>query len=197
MRIVFFDFETTGLNPEKDKIIEVGAVKSESGRLISSFSVVINQRIPIPPKITEITGLTDEEITRSGREERDVMNEFFKFIGDDPLVGHNAIYFDIPFLENYLGARIKNRVSDTLLIAKFLLPALRYHSLRRIATSLGIPWEENHRALGDAIIAMNIWEKLKERAKTIEGNFIKTYAEKLYRDEFRILDAFYLFLEDL
>ncbi|RLD14323.1 MAG: hypothetical protein DRI22_03355, partial [Caldiserica bacterium] len=74
MRIVFFDFETTGLNPDLDKIIEVGAVKSENGKILSSFSVVINQRIPLPPKISKITGLTDEEILRNGREEREVMN---------------------------------------------------------------------------------------------------------------------------
>ena len=197
MRILFFDFETTCLNPDVDKIIEVGAVKSENGKVLSSFSVVINQRIPIPPKISKITGLTDEEILRNGREEREVMNEFFEFIGNDPLVGHNAIYFDIPFIENYLGARIKNRVSDTLIISKFLLPGLRSHNLRRVASNFGIPWEENHRALEDAILAMNLWEKLKERAKTIDGNFIKNYIEKLYKNDFKILDAFYLFLEDL
>ena len=197
MRIVFFDFETTGLNPDLDTIIEVGAVKSENGKVLSSFSVVINQRIPIPKKITKITGITDEEILKNGREEREVMNEFFEFIGDDPLVGHNAIYFDIPFIEKYLGARIKNRVSDTLIISKFLLPGLRSHSLRRVASNFGIPWDKNHRALEDAIIAMNLWEKLKERAKTIEGDFIKNYIEKLYKNDFKILDAFYLFLEDL
>lgn len=197
MILIFFDIETTGLNPEFHKIIEIGCVKVKDGIVLETFSRIVDPKESLPDEIKRITGLTEDDILNYGIDEENAIEDFFDFIKDYPLVGHNIINFDIPFIETRGNIKFKNRVSDTLIISKFLAPNLKSHGLRNALNQFGIPSDEYHRAIDDAILTFKLWEILKERSRNIEKSFIKSYAEKMFKDDKKILDAFYVFIEDL
>ena len=94
---VVFDLETTGFSPKNDKIIEIGAVKVKNGKIIDSFSEFVNPRRPIPYKITELTGISDDMVRYSDSIDF-VLPRFMDFIGDAAVVAHNAS-FDCSFIE--------------------------------------------------------------------------------------------------
>ncbi len=197
MILIFFDIETTGLNPEYHKLIEIGCVKTKDGIVIETFSRIVDPKESLSEDIKKMTGLTEVDILNYGIEEDKAIEDFLNFIKGYPLVGHNILNFDIPFIETRGGFKFKNRLSDTLLISKFLAPNLKSHSLRNALNQFGILSDEYHRAVDDAILTIRLWEILKERSKNIDKNFIKSYAEKMFRDDPKILDAFYVFIEDL
>jgi DNA polymerase III alpha subunit (gram-positive type) len=95
---VIFDFETTGLDPDRDKVIEVAALKIFEGQVKDEFGSLIKIEERLPEKITEITGITDDML-QSGGNPLDVWTEFFHFIGNYALIGHNVINFDRLFLQ--------------------------------------------------------------------------------------------------
>ena len=197
MILVFFDIETTGLNPEYNKLIEIGCIKVNNGQIMETFSRIIDPKESLPEEIKRLTGLTEEDILNYGIEEDRAIKEFFDFIEDHPLIGHNILNFDIPFIEIRGNIKLKNRLSDTLIISKFLAPNLKSHSLRNALNQFGVPSDEYHRAIDDAILTFRLWEILKERSKSLGINFIKSYAENMYKDDKLILDTFYVFIEDL
>ena len=94
---VVFDLETTGFSPIKDKIIEIGAVKVEQGKITDRFSAFVNPKIPIPYQITQLTSITDQMVIDAPDIET-VLPQFLEFIGDAALVAHNAS-FDVSFIE--------------------------------------------------------------------------------------------------
>lgn len=197
MILVFFDIETTGLNPEYNKLVEIGCIKVYNGEIKETFSRIIDPKESLPDEIKRLTGLTEEDILNYGIEEDRAIKEFFDFIEDHPIIGHNILNFDIPFIETRGNIKFKNRFSDTLIISKFLAPNLKSHSLRNALNQFGVPSDEYHRAIDDAILTFKLWEILKERSKNLGINFIKSYAENMYKDDKLILDAFYVFIEDL
>lgn len=197
MKLVFLDIETTGLDPLYHKIIEIGCAKLENGLVTDKFSRLIDPKESLSNEIKKITGLSDYDFLENGVDINLALDEFINFIGDYPLIGHNAISFDIPFIEKNLGKEIKNRISDTLLISKFLAPNLKSHSLRNALSFFGIESCEKHRSMEDVFLTIKLWEILKERGRTIEKTFIKNYAEKMFSNDTKILDAFYVFIEDL
>ncbi|MDI6860755.1 MAG: exonuclease domain-containing protein [Caldisericia bacterium] len=197
MILIFFDIETTGLNPEYNKLVEIGCVKVYDGEIKEKFTRIIDPKESLPDEIKRLTGLTEEDISNFGVEEERAIREFFEFIDNYPLIGHNILNFDVPFIETRGNIKLKNRLSDTLIISKFLAPNLKSHSLRNALNQFGIPSDEYHRAIDDAILTFRLWEILKERSKSLGINFIKRYAENMYKDDKLILDAFYVFIEDL
>ena len=94
---VCVDIETTGVRPKWDRIIEIGAVKVRDGRKVETFSKLIYPGIPIPERITDLTGITNEMIKGQDKIQQ-VLPEFIEFAGDDLLLGHN-IRFDYSFLK--------------------------------------------------------------------------------------------------
>jgi|YelNatPaOPRAMG01_1025707.scaffolds.fasta_scaffold18179_4 DNA polymerase-3 subunit alpha (Gram-positive type) len=197
MKLVFLDIETTGLDPLYHKIIEIGCAKVENGLIIDTFSRLIDPKESLSNEIKKITGLSDYDFFEKAVDLNVALKEFEDFIEDYPVIGHNAISFDIPFIERYLGKELKNRVSDTLLISKFLAPNLKSHSLRNALSHFGIESYEKHRSLEDVFLTIKLWEILKERGRTIEKSFIKSYAEKMFSKDIKTLNAFYIFIEDL
>lgn len=98
MDYLALDIETTGLSPEKNRIIEIGAVKYRNGQAAGEFSCLVKICQPLPAKITELTGITEEMLSH-GQDERTAVTEFLAFAKDDPiLLGHN-IGFDYSFLK--------------------------------------------------------------------------------------------------
>lgn len=197
MNLIFLDIETTGLDPEIHKIIEIGCAKVNNGEIIDTFSRLIDPKESLKNEIKRITGITDDELYEKGVTFEKAMSEFLNFIEDNPIVGHNVIFFDIPFIERHSGIKLKNRVSDTIIISKFLIPNLKSHSLRNILLNFGIKSEEKHRSLEDVYLTIKLWEILKEKSRLIDKNYIKNYVDKMFSKDIKTLDAFYLFIEDL
>ncbi|MCR5735575.1 MAG: PolC-type DNA polymerase III [Lachnospiraceae bacterium] len=150
---VVFDIETTGFSPDKDSIIEIGAVKVVNGEIKDRFSEFVNPLRSIPGKIFELTGITDEMVENADTITQ-VLPRFLDFCGNAVLVAHNA-EFDISFIKENakrLGIDYKPAYIDTLLLARILLPELHRFRLNNVAKALKVPFEEDkhHRAVYDA-----------------------------------------------
>ena len=165
---VVFDLETTGFSSIKDKIIEIGAVKVERGKITERFSTFVNPKVPIPFEITKLTGITDQMVMDAPGIEV-VLKEFLDFVGDAVLVAHNA-GFDVGFIEQ--NCRYQDIVPqftyvDTVAMARILLPTLAKFKLNVVAAALHISLENHHRAVDDAYATAEIFirfiEMLKER----------------------------------
>ncbi len=168
---VVFDIETTGFSAVTDRIIEIGAVKVEDGKITDKFSTFVNPKRPIPFRITELTGITDEMVIGSPDIET-ILPQFIEFIGDAVLVAHNAS-FDVGFIkQNCKRQKIEADFTyvDTVALARVLLPALNRFKLDTVAKALNISLENHHRAVDDAGCTAEIFVKfvqmLKERELT-------------------------------
>lgn len=165
---VVFDLETTGLNADKDKITEIGAVKIKNGVIIDTFSSFVNPEIPIPDFITKLTGITDDMVKDLPVIDV-VLPEFLKFVGAAPMVAHNAS-FDMGFVKHNARAleiEVTNCVIDTLQLCRYMFPDLGRHKLNVVAKHLGVSLENHHRAVDDSKAAGEILIKcfdiLKEK----------------------------------
>lgn len=168
---IVFDIETTGLSARNDRLIEIGAVKLQGGNVVDSFQRFINPEMPIPPEITELTGIKDADVANAPSEES-VLKEFYKFMDGGIPVAHNAD-FDISFIniaaEKY-GFKPLTGI-DTIRLARQLLPVRRY-GLARVAKFLGIEQLSHHRADDDARVTAQIFIHFlnifkKENIKTL------------------------------
>ena len=166
---VIFDLETTGLYPNSgDTIIEIGAVKLTKGKIIDRFDLLINPGKPLSDEIIKVTGINDDML-KNGITEKEGVEKFKNWIGDIPLVAHNA-KFDIAFIENtylkYDLGKLKNVVIDTLGLSRYLESNERYHNLATLVKRYEIPWDEDkhHRAdydsEGTALIFLKMLKKL-------------------------------------
>jgi len=167
---VVFDIETTGFSMKRDRIIEIGAVKVKNGVITDRFSEFIDPERPIPPHITELTTITDDQVRGAGNYEYWIP-KFIEFIGgnDVPVVGHNAM-FDVGFVKNYaglLGIHFDPTVVDTLGLSHMLLKNLFRNKLDNIAKELNVVLSTHHRAVADAEATAGIFlafaKMLKER----------------------------------
>jgi len=159
---VSLDIETTGLDPEQDAIIEIGVVRFRGDEALEEWSSVINPRRPIPQKITDLTGITQDMIDREGIPLWDGLRHAQRIVGNAPIVGHN-IAFDLGFLrrQNHF---VSNPSIDTFELAGILVPHAGRYSLGALAAELGIRLPATHRALDDARVAHQLYLKAFERA---------------------------------
>ena len=158
---VVFDIETTGFGPVNDKIIEIGAIKVVNGVLTDEkFSTFVNPDIPIPFKIEQLTGITDEMVLDYPLIDV-ILPQFLDFCKDSVLVAHNAS-FDVGFISKkaeQLGISTDFTVIDTVGMARSLLPNLNKFKLNLVAKELGISLENHHRAVDDAGATAEIFVK--------------------------------------
>ena len=158
---VVFDLETTGFSPEKNRIIEFGAVKVENGEITGRFSEFVNPQVPIPYRITQLTGISDDMVINADPIEK-VLPRFLSFSEGCILVGHN-VTFDIGFVrENCrrLGYGCPFTTVDTLGISRALLPGHAKYTLDAVAKVLGVTLLNHHRAVDDAECTAEIFRKL-------------------------------------
>ncbi|NLJ57381.1 MAG: PolC-type DNA polymerase III [Tissierellia bacterium] len=151
-QFVVFDIETTGLNPRKDAIIEIGAIKISEKRIIDSFSTLIEIDRKLPAKIIELTSITDEML--EGQPPiKTALASFMEFAKDSVLVAHNA-KFDISFIRDklrvYFHEKAELAVVDTLELSKALIKDVKNHRLNTLAKKLNINLLNHHRAVDDA-----------------------------------------------
>lgn len=157
--LVALDLETTGLDPRRDRIIEIGAVRMRDGEILAEFSRLIDPGVPLPPVITEITGILPEQLTGQPSI-AELLPEFTRFVGDAPVIGHN-VDFDMAFLARQ-GALRDNLRLDTVELAGVLLPHASRYSLGNLAAETGVSLKRAHRALDDArataLLYWHLWQ---------------------------------------
>ena len=149
--IVVVDFETTGLNPRKNRIMEIGAVRIRNGQIVEEYSRFVNPMEPIPQEVSELTHITDSMVADANPAEVEIP-ELLKFIGDAAFAAHNA-KFDYSFLTEEcrrLGIEVHMPVIDTLEFSRRMYPSLKSHRLGAVCKSLGISLKNAHRAVHDA-----------------------------------------------
>ena len=159
------DIETTGISDD-DEIIEIGALKIRDGNVADSLVNLVRCNNSIPKEITKLTGITDDMIKEKGIACEQAMYSFCEFIGDDILVGHN-IRFDMKYIQQsckaYGQPQIKNRIEDTMRLAKKKAFISEGYSLAAVCRHLGINDEQQHRAFEDCKLTYRIFEKLNEK----------------------------------
>lgn len=163
---VVFDLETTGFSPQKNKIIEIGAVKVENGVITDRFSTFVNPEVPIPFQIEELTSIRDDMVIDAPKIE-EILPEFMEFCRGTVMVAHNA-EFDMSFIgENCMRQTIPcdYTVIDTVALARILLPSLNKFKLDTVAKALGISLDHHHRAVDDAACTAEIFVKFIEMLK--------------------------------
>jgi DNA polymerase III subunit epsilon len=168
VEFVVLDLETTGGSPANDRITEVGAVKIRGGAVLGTFHTLVNPRMPIPPMVSAITGITNAMVADSEPIEV-VLPCLLEFLGRAVLVAHNAS-FDRRFvqanLERHGYERITNRVVCTARLARKLLPRDEVPNVRlaTLAAYLGATVTPCHRAMTDARATVDVFHSLLERA---------------------------------
>ncbi|HEX9765670.1 MAG TPA: DEDD exonuclease domain-containing protein [Nitriliruptorales bacterium] len=173
---VVVDLETTGLRPGRDRITEIGAVKTCRGDRLGEFATLVHPGRPVPPAITAVTGITDHLLRGAPRVE-DVLGPFLEFVRDVVLVAHNA-RFDVGFLNAELLARgwprLDNPVLDTAALARRLLrDEVRSMRLAVLANHLRARTAPNHRALPDARATVDVLHGLIERAGSLGATTVE------------------------
>ena len=163
---VVFDTETTGLDPNNDRLTEIGAVFVENGRINEEkkFCTFVNPGRPIPARVVELTGINDGMVADAPAPE-EAIRQFKEFCGDHVLVAHNANSFDMLFIRRAgerAGVSFDNTYIDTLPMAQALFPGLHNYKLDTINKHLEIPPFNHHRAVDDAMALARIYEKMLE-----------------------------------
>jgi len=159
---VVVDIETTGLKPAEAEIIEIAAIKVQNGEIIDIFQTLIRPEYGIPAFITNFTGIS-ENMVQESPPVVEVLIPFCEFIDHLPIVGHN-IQFDLKFLnyntKQYFGQVILNRSIDTLPLARKHIKGTKNHKLETLANYFNIDTTNNHRALKDCYMTLEIYQKL-------------------------------------
>ena len=163
---VALDLETTGLSPQRDAIIEVGAVKFQGRKVLGTFQSLVNPYRDLPNFIQRLTGISQKNVDRAPSFAT-VAGELLDFVDSFPLVGHN-ISFDLNFLSTH-GVQLTNEAYDTRDLASVVLPSFTSYSLARLAAEVGADHVRAHRALGDAGATHAVFLSLLERAHAMDS----------------------------
>ena len=161
---ICFDIETTGLSAARDKITEIGAVKVENGIITDKFSTFVNPEMPIPQKITQLTGITDEMV-KDAPSQSEAVSAFLEFAGDNVLVAHNAP-FDTSFIAKAcedMGREYNYTSIDTVAISRAILTDIKNCKLDTVAKFLRLGEFNHHRATDDAEMLAKIFITLCRR----------------------------------
>lgn len=185
---VALDVETTGLDFKQDRIIEIGAVKFRNGKAVEEYSTFIQANTPIPPLITDLTGITDADLATAPTF-GDIADKLLIFIDNLPLCGHQ-IEFDVTFLKEELKRigrpAINGKVIDTALLSRILLQPQGRFSLKFVSSALGITLNSAHRALHDARasgeVAIQLIPKLAELPDVIRQTMAACAPNSLFKN---------------
>lgn len=163
-RIAVIDFETTGMSPVYgDRPTEVAIVMMDQGRMVDSFQSLMNPGIPIPGFISQLTGITNA-MARAAPKADTVMAQAARFVGDTPLVAHNA-NFDRKFWQaelTHLGFDGLQPFACTVLLSRRLYPHAPNHKLSTLAGHLHLPRQgQAHRAMSDALVTADLLARIQ------------------------------------
>ena len=180
---IAFDLETTGLDPEQNEIIEIGALKVRDGKVEERFMEFIRPCQPVSKTITDLTGITNEMVA-DAEDSKTVSPAFLEFCGNDVLVGHNII-FDYSFMKNQaaiLGYGFEKQGVDTLRIARRVHKDMRSKSLEALCSYYSIVNPAAHRAYHDALATAKLYQTLahyyEEKEPQVFQPVVLNYKEK-------------------
>lgn len=167
--LVVFDLETTGLDPEVDRIIEIGAIKLDGMRPVAEFSSLVSTNVELTDDIIRLTGITPEMLVGQPVIE-DVLPKFLEFIEGSILIAHNA-EFDLSMIKaacSRVGIDLEWPCFCTLKMARALLPDLENKKLDTLAAHYGLTFESRHRSIGDVKVTTGVLSGLlTKEAQTI------------------------------
>ena len=164
-KFAIVDVETTGLNPDRDRIIEIGVVLLDEDQVRSEHHFLISPEMKLKPVIVHLTGITDTDLQGMPLFE-DVAHELYDLLHDRVLIGHN-IQFDYSFLKmsfSLAGITFSSKTFCTRDLSEFVFPGLRSYSLKSMCRKLKIIIEKPHRALPDARGTTLLFIELYKRA---------------------------------
>ncbi len=167
---VAVDLETTGFDPDRDAIIEIGAVKFRDERVLGTFHSLVNPGRKIPFKIVELTGINQQEAD-AAPSLFSQLPRLARFVGQAPVIGHN-VSFDLSFLRRH-NVLQTNAALDTWRLSQVLVPHADRYSLSTLAEELDIRLPATHRALDDARVTHALFVALFERAKDLPTETLK------------------------
>jgi DNA polymerase-3 subunit epsilon/ATP-dependent DNA helicase DinG len=173
---ISLDIETTGLKPDVDEILEVGAVRFKGDRVFDTYNQLVRPAQPIPYKIQQLTGITPAAVVGAPPLSQ-ILPDLQRFVADSPIIGHN-IEFDLSFLrKHHLFAQ--NEAVDTFELASILLPHASRYSLTALVDYLGVtlpPEGQAHRALDDALATRALFDALLDQARRLDSAVIDEIA---------------------
>jgi len=193
--VVALDFETTGFDPDKDEILEVGMVRMERGEIVARYSQLFNPSVSIPKVVTKLTGIKPEDCSNKPLL-KEKLPEITEFLKNSWVVAHNAD-FDLAFLKKAFQQFTSDpfpispeRVLDTLELSQFLLPMLPNHRLETVADFLNIASKPEHRALCDAEATVLIFRDFIPMILSLDIQVIKL-VNRILTDGFDGLSFFF------
>jgi ATP-dependent DNA helicase DinG len=169
---VALDLETTGLDPKRDAILEIGAVRFRTSldggtiraEILDTWSSLVNPGRPIPIQIQQLTGISHEEVAQAPRFSQ-LIGTVSRFVAQYPVVGH-SVSVDLDFLRSN-DLPLSNPAIDTFELAGILLPHAARYSLTKLGETMGLPNLTAHRALEDALAAKDLFAALMEHASQL------------------------------
>ncbi len=187
---IALDIETTGLDPKKDAILEIGAVRFKGKRIEESYTTLINPGRAIPYDIQQLTGIKSVDVFGAPSIHA-VLPELRRFVADTPIVGHN-ISFDLGFL-HYQNVCRQNIGVDTFELATMILPNAGRYNLGALAKYLKIELPETgqaHRALYDAQIAHLLFEALRDLVLQLDSRTLETISQLVRKTDWPLAMVF-------
>ncbi len=192
---VVFDVETTGLSKAKDRLTEIGAVKIVNGEITDRFNTFVNPLIPIPEKITKLTGITNDMVKDAPFEDKAV-RDFLSFCGDSPLVAHNAP-FDTGFISEACkrcDIPFENTSIDTVPLCRTLWKGLKNYKLDTISDFLKLPKFNHHRACDDAKALADIFLHAIKALEDKEINNLSQVNDGLVNGDVKSLPSYHIII---
>lgn len=190
---VIIDLETTGLSAQRDKIIEIGAVRLCENGERKTFQSLIDPGVSLTENIENITGINDDMLSGQPYIE-EVVQDLLDFTADAVPVAHNAS-FDGAFLEPYLGIH-KEEWLDTIILCKMAFPMLESYSLVNLTEYFNISVKGHHRALADALATAELFLFIQKSFETMDKGILASW-EHLLADRYPVYIQFLnLFLPD-
>lgn len=157
------DLETTGVNPNVDKIIELSAIKYRNNREVGRFTTLVNPERRIPMDVQNLTNIRPWNVEKAPKIDA-AIRDFDKFLGDDTIVGYN-VNFDVNFtydaMEKYLGKTLNNDFVDVKKLAHRELDLDRYRQVD-VVSHYGLSSEGAHRAINDCEMCHAIFDRIKQ-----------------------------------
>ena len=192
---VALDLETTGLDPERDTILEVGAVRFRASfdhgtiqaHVQDTWTSPINPGRPVPIQIQHLTGITDAEVSRAPRFSQ-VTDQLRSFVGSYPVIGHN-VSFDLGFLRSH-HLPLSNPAMDTFEMASILMPHASRYSLSKLGEALGLEDLGSHRALDDAMATQSLFVALLNLAAELPMAVLQEINRLAGRVDWSLKDVF-------
>jgi len=181
MKFAVIDVETTGLDPLRDRIIEIGIVLIEDNEEISRYSHFLNPGKPVPGNITSLTGITSDMVASAPCFEK-VAHQIDELIQGYTLVGHH-VHFDYSFMKNEMkmaGISFSRKTLCTAELSRLIFPGRKSHSLKSLGRYFGVQNQNPHRALPDAVVTAQIFLHISEK-------FGSPFIESLLKKENNIL----------